>query len=219
VPVPALVIFDCDGVLVDSEPISNAVLAASLTAAGVPTTAEEALREYKGRLLTEVAQRAGELLGEDLADDFIAAYERDREAAFRESLTPVPGSRATVQVVKAAGIDVCVASQGKRSKTDLTLTLCGLRDLFDDAALFSADDVARGKPFPDLFTHAAASRGVTPDRCAVVEDTAIGVTAAVAARMRVLAYVPDGEDREPLLDAGATPVRALTEVPGALGLG
>jgi HAD superfamily hydrolase (TIGR01509 family) len=216
-PPLTLVIFDCDGVLVDSEPISNTVLAASLTAAGVPTSPEEAMREYKGRLLTEVADRAAELLGAPVADEFIADYERDREAAFREALQAVPGAREAVEAVKAAGVDVCVASQGKRSKTELTLTLCGLRDLFDDRALFSADDVPRGKPFPDLFQHAAAARGATADRSAVVEDTVIGVTAAVAARMRVLAYAGD-EDPAPLQAAGARTVRSLTALPAALGL-
>ncbi len=129
----------------------------------------------------------------------------------------MPGARETVQAVKAAGVDVCVASQGKRAKTELTLSLCGLRDLFDDGALFSADDVARGKPFPDLFQHAAARRGIAPERAAVVEDTVIGVTAAVAADMRVVAYAGD-EDPAPLRAAGARTVRALAEVPGALGL-
>jgi HAD superfamily hydrolase (TIGR01509 family) len=214
----ALVIFDCDGVLVDSEPLSTSVLADSLTAAGLPTSSEDALRDYKGKLLREVTDQAGGLLGAPLPEDFLEHFERDREQAFRASLRAVPGARDAVEAVKAAGVTVCVASQGKVSKTELTLSLTGLRDLFDAGALFSADDVERGKPYPDLFQHAAARMGATPDSCAVVEDTVIGVTAAVAASMRVVAYAGD-EDEGPLQAAGAATVRSLAEVPAALRLG
>jgi HAD superfamily hydrolase (TIGR01509 family) len=216
---PALVIFDCDGVLVDSEPLSTSVLAACLTAAGLATTASEALERYRGKLLTEVGQDAQARLGGPLPDGFLPDYERERVAAFRNSLEPIDGARETVQAVIAAGAAVCVASQGKRSKTELTLTLTGLRDLFGPNALFSADDVERGKPHPDLFLHAAETMGATPGRSAVVEDTAIGVMAAAAAGICVVGYA-GSEDPGPLLRAGAgSTVRTLTEVPGALGLG
>jgi HAD superfamily hydrolase (TIGR01509 family) len=213
----ALVIFDCDGVLVDSEPISNAVLAASLTTAGLPTSAQEAVREYKGMLLSDVRARAEQLLGRALPAGLLDEYERDREQAFRTSLEPVPGAREAVQAVQAAGVGVCVASQGKLEKTELTLALAGLRDLFGDGALFSAYQVPRGKPHPDLFLHAAATMGAAPERCAVVEDTVIGVTAAVAAGMRVIGYAAD-EAPATLQAAGAQPVRSLAEVPATLGL-
>jgi HAD superfamily hydrolase (TIGR01509 family) len=214
----ALVIFDCDGVLVESEPISNAVLAASLTTAGLPTSADEAVREYKGMLLSDVRARAEQLLGRPLPDGLLDDFERDREEAFRTSLQAVPGARDAVQAVQAAGVGVCVASQGKLEKTELTLTLAGLRDLFADGALFSAYQVPRGKPHPDLFWHAAATMGAAPERCAVVEDTVIGITAAVAAGMRVIGYAAD-EDPATLEAAGAQPVRSLAEVPAVLGLG
>jgi HAD superfamily hydrolase (TIGR01509 family) len=214
----ALVIFDCDGVLVDSEPISNAVLAESLTAAGLPTSAQEALREYKGMLLADVRARAEQQLGRALPDGLLDDYERDREQAFRTSLQAVPGAREAVQAVRAAGIEVCVASQGKLQKTELTLTLAGLRDLFADGALFSAYEVPRGKPHPDLFWHAAAQMGAPPAGCAVVEDTVIGVTAAITAGMRVIGYA-GAEDPAALRAAGAQPVASLAELPAALGLG
>ncbi len=213
----ALVIFDCDGVLVDSEPISNAVLAASLTRAGLPTSADEAIREYKGMLLADVRARAERLLGRPLPDGLLDGFERDREQAFRESLQAVPGAREAVQAVQAAGVGVCVASQGKLEKTEQTLTLAGLRDLFADDALFSAYQVPRGKPHPDLFCHAAAAMGAVPEHCAVVEDTVIGVTAAVAAGMRVIGYAA-AEDPAALRAAGAQPVGSLAEVPAVLGL-
>ena len=214
----ALVIFDCDGVLVDSEPISNTVLAASLTAAGLPTSAEEAVREYKGMLLSDVRARAEQLLGRPLPAGLLDDFERDREEAFRTSLHAVPGAREAVQAVQAAGIGVCVASQGKLHKTEQTLTLAGLRDLFADDALFSAYQVPRGKPHPDLFSHAATAMGVAPAHCAVVEDTVIGVTAAVAAGMRVIGYAA-AEDPAALRAAGARPVSSMAELPAVLGVG
>ncbi len=141
-----LVIFDCDGVLVDSEAVSNAVLADALGAAGVPTTAEQAQARYRGKLLEDISEDVKASSGIVLSEVFWACYERDRVRAFEAALLPVHGAAETVAAVKAAGIAVCVASQGKRAKTELTLGLTGLRALFSDHAIFSAYDVARGKP-------------------------------------------------------------------------
>jgi HAD superfamily hydrolase (TIGR01509 family) len=215
---PRLVIFDCDGVLVDSEPISNRVLAEALTAEGLPTTPLEALAEYKGLLLSDVLARAEAKLGHALPQGWVAAYERERIVAFRRDLAPVPGAAEAVQRVSAAGISVCVASQGKLEKTRLTLGLTGLLDLFPGGTLFSAYSVARGKPYPDLFLHAAGVMGAEPSRCVVVEDTPIGVTAAVSAGMRVLGYAADADETE-LREAGAEALlSALAELPALLGL-
>jgi beta-phosphoglucomutase-like phosphatase (HAD superfamily) len=116
-----LVIFDCDGVLVDSEVISNDVLARRLTAEGLPTTLAQARRRYQGLLLSEIARDAGERLGRTLSDDWIAAYERDRSEVFRRELSAVAGAAELVQVVRAEGMAVCVASQGKLAKIQLSL--------------------------------------------------------------------------------------------------
>jgi HAD superfamily hydrolase (TIGR01509 family) len=232
---PRLVIFDCDGVLVDSEPISNEVLAEALTAEGLPTTRLEALAEYKGLLLSDVVARAEDKLGHALPRGWVEGYERERIAAFRRGLRPVPDAAATVELLIAAGLAVCVASQGKLEKTRLTLGLTGLLDLFPDGALFSAYSVARGKPHPDLFLHAAGVMGVEPSRCVVVEDTPVGVTAAAGAGMRVLGYAADTNiagasdtdtadtadtaDAAELREAGAEAVlKSLAELPPLLGL-
>ncbi len=212
---PCLVIFDCDGVLVDSEGISNDVLAAALRGVGVEISGQEAHDRYRGMFLSEIRADAEGQLGAALPDDFVATFERDREDAFRESLTPVPGAADMVRAVKAMGIAVCVASQGRLSKTELTLTICGLRGLFGPDAVFSAHTVKRGKPAPDLFLHAASTMGAEPGGCVVVEDTMIGARAALAAGMRVIAYVPEGPDDE-FRAAGAEVVRSLAEVPGLL---
>jgi HAD superfamily hydrolase (TIGR01509 family) len=212
-----LVIFDCDGVLVDSESISNDVLAQKLTREGLPTTLAEARRDYQGLLLAEVVARAQARLGRALPPGWLESYERERAEVFRRELRPVTGAATVVERVTAAGLEVCVASQGKLAKTRLSLGLTGLRPLFRPEALFSAESVARGKPYPDLFLRAAATLGAAPSGCVVVEDTPSGVTAAVAAGMRVLGYVADS-DEDALRRAGAETLRSLTELPGLLGL-
>ncbi len=212
-----LVIFDCDGVLVDSEVISNDVLARALTAEGLPTTLAEARRDYQGLLLADVVLRAQAKLGRALPEDWLQRYERDRAEAFHRELQPVPGAAEAVERISAAGV-ACVASQGKAEKTRLSLGVTGLRHLFRGDALFSAYSVPRGKPAPDLFLHAAAAMEAKPSRCAVVEDTASGITAAVSAGMRALGYVADS-DEAALREAGAEVLRSLGELPALLGIG
>jgi HAD superfamily hydrolase (TIGR01509 family) len=212
-----LVIFDCDGVLVDSEVISNSVLARALTAEGLPTTLAQARREYQGLLLSEVVQRAQQGLGHTLADDWMQRFERDRAEAFDRELEPAPGAASTVQRVKDAGIPACVASQGSLQKTRMTLGLTGLRSLFPANALFSGQLAPRGKPHPDLFLHAAATMSAKPSRCVVVEDTVSGVTAAVSAGMRAIGYAADS-DETALRHAGAEILHTLIELPEMLAI-
>jgi HAD superfamily hydrolase (TIGR01509 family) len=213
-----LVIFDCDGVLVDSETISNDVLARLLSDEGLPTTLAQARRDYQGLLLGEVVRSAEAKLGRPLPTGWLARYERERAEEFHRELASVSGAAALVAGVLAAGVAVCVASQGKLEKTRLSLELTGLRRLFDERALFSAESVPRGKPHPDLFLHAARTMGAEPAACVVVEDTPSGVTAAVAAGMRAIGYAADS-DEAALRAAGAEIVHSLDEVPALLGLG
>lgn len=212
-----LVIFDCDGVLVDSEAIANRVLAEVLTECGLPTTPEQALAEYKGRILADVTARAEERNGGPLPD-WIERFESRRADAFRAELKAIDGAREAVEAVKTCGIGVAVATQGKPSKTALTLGITGLRELFDEDAVFTSYEVPRGKPFPDLFLNVASSRAVDPARCAVIEDTTLGVEAAVAAGMKVFAYAAES-DPAALTAAGADATfTSMTEVPALLGL-
>ncbi len=212
-----LVIFDCDGTLVDSEGISTEVLARSLSDYGLPTTTAEARREYQGLLLSEIDALAQARLGRPLPSGWLEAFEHDRAERFRRELRPVAGAVETVRVIKAAGMAVCVASQGKLEKTRLTLELTGLRELFAEQQLFSAWSVARGKPHPDLFLYAAGAMRVEPCDCAVVEDSPSGIEAARAARMHAVGYAP--RDGAELLRAGADElVSSLDQLPGRLGL-
>ncbi len=213
-----LAIFDCDGVLVDSEVISNEVLVRALAAEGLTMTLAECRRDFQGLLLADVASRAGQAIGRRLPDDWVERYERDRDSALRRDLRPVDGAAEAVGRISAASIPVCVASQGKLAKTEFTLGHTELRDLFGRDALFSAYSVPRGKPHPDLFLHAAAGMAVAPGACVVVEDSPSGVTAAVAAGMRAVGYTADS-DESALRAAGASIlIASMHELPPALGL-
>lgn len=213
-----LVIFDCDGVLVDSEPISNRVLAEMLRLEGLEMTLPQAREAFQGLRLDGVIAEAERRLGRRLHEGWLAEYERDRSEAFHRELCAVAGAADAVQAVLAAGVKACVASQGKVEKTKLSLRLTKLDALFSPCALFSGHDVVNGKPEPDLFLHAAAAMDVSPTRCAVVEDTPSGVIAAVSAGMRALGYAADS-DVEALRSAGAgTTFESMLELPALLGL-
>jgi HAD superfamily hydrolase (TIGR01509 family) len=202
-------------VLVDSEVISNRVLAATLTDQGLPTTLPQARAEYQGLLLADVLARAEAKRGRVFPADWLARYEAERVEAFRRELAPISGAAETVEELRAAGLKVCVASQGKLAKTRLSLELTGLERLFPECARFSAHAVANGKPAPDLFLHAAAAMDAEPAGCAVVEDTLSGVLAAVSAGMRAFGYTADS-DEQALSQAGAELLPSLRELPGLL---
>jgi HAD superfamily hydrolase (TIGR01509 family) len=203
--------------LVDSEPISNGVLARLLTEEGLPTTLAEARRDYQGLLLADVLTAAQARLGRALHEGWLDRFERERARAFRDGLQPIAGVGRVVERIRDAGVAVCVASQGKLEKIRLSLQLTRLLRHFDDRALFSAYSVPRGKPHPDLFLHAATEMGVDPSACLVVEDTPSGVTAAVSAGMRVLGYAADS-DEQALRSAGAETFHSFDDLSGLLDL-
>ncbi|MDP9383843.1 MAG: HAD family hydrolase [Actinomycetota bacterium] len=211
--VPDLVIFDCDGVLVDSEPIANRILAAHLTAIGVPTTLEESMDRYMGGSLAAVVADVERRLGRPAPDDLLPRYRADCYAAFESELEAVEGIEAALDALGDAR--TCVASSGEHERIRRTLGRTGLLHRFE-GRIFSATDVARGKPAPDLFLHAAARMGADPARCAVVEDSPVGVAAALAAGMRVLGYA-GRTPPERLAGDGVRVFRAMGELPALLG--
>jgi HAD superfamily hydrolase (TIGR01509 family) len=206
-----LIIFDCDGVLVDSEPISNLVLATMLGEQGLVLDVPETRARFQGLLLGDIQALAESLIGRSLPTGWLEEYAERRTDAFRAALKPVPGARRMLECVTAAGIPVCVASQGSLAKTEGSLTMTGLDDLLPAGVRFSAHLVPRGKPHPDLFLHAAATMGHTPASCVVVEDTPSGVTAAVRAGMPVYGYSADSDERA-LREAGARTAGTLEEI-------
>jgi HAD superfamily hydrolase (TIGR01509 family) len=211
-----LVIFDCDGVLVDTEPTSNRVLAAAISEAGLAISADEVWEEFEAMRLADVQVRVEERLGRSLGDSWLPAFEARRVAVFEEGLDAIPGVEGVLCGLHATGRPICVASQARREKMELTLGLTGLRDYFDDRALFSSTMVERGKPHPDLLLHAAAEMGFEPTDCVVVEDAVPGVHAAQAAGMPVFGYAPEGTD-DRLAAAGALVFSSMAELPALLG--
>jgi HAD superfamily hydrolase (TIGR01509 family) len=207
-----LVIFDCDGVLVDSEPVANRVLAASLAEIGLPLSEEETTRTFLGRTLPECLRLIEERLGRKAPEGFLDELQRRTFEAFREELHAVPGVRAALD---ALPWPVCVASSGDLLKLRTTLTLAGLALRFE-GRMFSADEVARGKPAPDLFLHAAERMGASPARTVVVEDSPAGIEAAVAAGMEALGFAARTSPAE-LTQAGAwLTFRDMAELPDLL---
>lgn len=180
-------IFDCDGVLVDSERLIQEVDMTMIAELGWPITREEILSQHLGRTSSEVAANIERHLGRALPADFQAVRDAAYAEAFRSSLVEVPGVRSAVCELQAAGWQTCVASSGSHARMRLTLGVTGLRALFE-GRVYSADDVARGKPAPDLFLHAARDLGAAPDQCVVVEDSPSGVAAARAAGMPVVGF-------------------------------
>lgn len=183
-----LVIFDNDGVLVDSEPISNTILAGYLTELGHPTTYHESLRDYMGAALHRVHDLVLERTGQRLPDDFDEVLHQRIFAAFARELTPVHGAADVLGDLVAKGVPYCVASSGSHQRIRVGHQVTGLDEWFEEEWVFSADDVGRGKPAPDLFLHAAERMGVSPERCAVIEDSRLGVDAARAAGMDVYGF-------------------------------
>ncbi|MGV9695029.1 HAD family hydrolase [Streptomyces sp. NPDC003470] len=193
-----LILFDNDGVLVDSEPISNRLLAAHLTELGHPTSYEDSLRDYMGSAMHRVHDLVLERSGRPLPEDFDDVFHRRVFAAFERALEPVPGVVGVLEKLAADEVPYCVASSGSHERIRVGHRKTGLDRWFDDARIFSAEDVGRGKPAPDLFLHAAERMGVAPERCLVIEDSALGVRAAVAAGMDVYGFT------------GMTPAERLT---------
>jgi HAD superfamily hydrolase (TIGR01509 family) len=180
-----LVIFDNDGVVVDSEMLANRVLSGLLTEHGHPTSIEESIRDYMGGTLSTVRSTIRERSGQDLPADFDESYHQRLFEAFSTDLRPVRGIQS---VLDGLELPFCLASSGTLDRIVRSLTVTGLIDYFGDR-IFSAEQVANGKPAPDLFLHAASTLAVPASHCVVIEDSPNGVAAARAAGMTVLGYV------------------------------
>lgn len=215
---PGLVIFDCDGVLVDSEPIANSALAAAITSLGLPMSVAQTRAAFVGLSMRQIMENVSELAGRQIPDAWRQTLQEETYAAFRRSLRAVPGVQEVLAHIQAANIALCVASSGSLDKMELTLGLTGLRAYFGDN-LFSSTMVARGKPHPDLFLHAAAQMGVSVDRAVVIEDSVPGVMGARAAGMQVFAYAGDPESNAIKLRAeGGEIFTDMADLPRLLAL-
>jgi HAD superfamily hydrolase (TIGR01509 family) len=210
-----LVIFDNDGVLVDSEPIANTILAGYLTELGHPTTYEDSIRDYMGAAVHRVHDLVMQRTGLRLPEDFDATLHARTFAAFQRELEAVEGVSDVLGKLVAAGVPYCLASSGSHERIRVGHRRTGLDQWFRDEIIFSAQDVGRGKPAPDLFLYAAERMGAAPERCVVVEDSVLGVRAALAAGMDVYGFTAM-TPAEKLVGAKAH-FGAMNELPGLLG--
>lgn len=187
-PLPQLVIFDCDGVLVDSEMIASRELARYLTDLGRPTQDAECRHAFTGLSIQSVGDKVRTEWGVALPATFVEELRARDRVAFERDLKAVPGVTDALDALDRLGIAYCVASSGMPEKIRHSLTITRLIDRFD-GNLFSAKQVANGKPAPDLFLLAAETMGFAPAHCLVIEDSLAGVEAARRASMRVLGFV------------------------------
>lgn len=204
-----LLILDCDGVVVDSEPITTRILFEMLKALGVSLGAEEVALKFTGQTFARTLELVAELLAAPLPREFVPEY-RDRTfAAMETELKSVQGIESALDQIT---IPYCIASNGPHGKMRKTLGIISLLSRFE-GRLFSSADVPRGKPFPDLFLFAARHFAVSPSACLVIEDSASGVAAALAAGMSVYGFSRSTSDAR-LLDAGAHKVfHQMSELP------
>ncbi|MCV2864117.1 HAD family hydrolase [Albidovulum sediminicola] len=213
---PAAVLFDCDGVIVDSEPLTDRIIAANLTRHGLPMAPDEVKTLFRGGTMASVAETArtrGAGIGENWIDDIYAEI-------FQGLATGTPliaGIEAAFDALDAAGVAYAVGSNGPHRKMAVTLGQHPHLHRRLAGRIFSREDVARPKPAPDLYLHAASCIGAEPARCVVIEDSATGARAARSAGMACLGYAPLG-DGASLAEAGARPFRDMAELPALLGL-
>jgi HAD superfamily hydrolase (TIGR01509 family) len=213
---PRLVIFDCDGVLVDSEPIAMRILLEALEAEGLHLDAATGYDRFLGRSLANIREMLAADFGLDLSDAVLADMRLRLYAAFRAGLAPARGVRAALEALPQPR---CVASSSQPGRIRLSLEVTGLLQHFE-GRIFSAAMVPHGKPAPDLFLLAARTMGFAPGDCLVVEDSPAGIRAARAGGMRVVAFIGGSHAGSPgylASIAALRPDRMITDMRDLLG--
>lgn len=208
-----LVIFDCDGVLIDSEPIANRVLSERLRLIGLTLSPDEVMRKFVGRSRAGCLNLAAELLSRDLPEQFAQEWDFALFAALKSEVRPIDG---VVDLLASLDVPYCVASNSSPERMRISLLASGLSPQFA-GRMFSSADVPNPKPAPDLLLHAAQALGVAPSRCAVIEDTPTGAKAGVAAQMKVFGYVGGEHSSASALSAeGASTFENMRELAALL---
>ena len=212
-----LIIFDCDGVLVDSEPIAHGLLAQMMTDLGHPMTTAESVEKFTGRSLADTVPLVEGVLGRSIPDQIAQHYSRLLLERLRRDLRPIAGVKEVVAMLRYPR---CVASSSSLERIHLSLEVTGLAALFG-SNIFSATQVTHGKPAPDLYLFAARTMAVVPEDCVVIEDSAFGVTAGCAAGMNVIGFTGGahaiGDAARHLAAAGAYPIiSSMAELPAAV---
>ncbi|MCF2146100.1 HAD family hydrolase [Desmonostoc muscorum LEGE 12446] len=206
-----LVIFDCDGVLVDSETLGNRILVEFVAEFGLVLELEEAILLFKGCKMADCVAVIEQRLGKKMPQDFVTQFRARTAEAFERELLPVNGIEAALDKIN---LPICVASSGPPEKIKLALRVTNLLPRFE-GRIFSSYEIGSWKPAPDLFLHAAKNMGFQAPSCTVVEDSILGVRAGVAAGMRVLGYTNQSEAT--LLEAcGAHVFHSMCQLPSLL---
>jgi HAD superfamily hydrolase (TIGR01509 family) len=207
---PSGVIFDCDGVLVDSEGLASRVEAELTRELGLNLTTAEAHDLFLGKTVDGVLELIAARSGRKLSAAFVYNWAFATAQAFMRELRPVPEMRAVVEEVRARGHLLAVASQSPLARVRFSLEVTGLADLFDEH-VYVTSMVPRPKPAPDVYLLAASRLGVNPEDCVVVEDSPAGAAAALGAGMRTIGYAPDST-AEAMRASGAVVIRAMPEL-------
>ncbi len=206
------IIFDCDGVLVDSEKIGVHIDRQVLKEVGLEFTLEEVVHNFMGKSDQYFIETVETMIGKPVPENWLEEIGRRYNEAFEKELTAVPGIE---QALDAISIKSCVASSGTHEKMRYTLGKTGLLPRFTDQ-LFSATQVERGKPHPDLFLFAADQMGWSPASCVVVEDSRAGVQAGLAAGMKVVAYAGGFLSHDEIEHQNLVVIQHMAELPGLL---
>ncbi len=212
---PAAVLFDCDGVLADSEGLVNAIVAADLAGRGWRMTPAECQEQFLGMAATDMLPVIEARVGR-LPANWLDQLSHHIAASMIAELQPVEGAIAAVRAIAAAGVPVAVASNSAREELRAKLRRLGLAAAFEGRA-FSFQDVARPKPAPDMYLAAARACGAAPRDCVVVEDSVLGAQAGLAAGCRVLGLARE-TDASIFTGIGAVPFQRMADLPGLLGL-
>ncbi len=194
------IIFDCDGVLVDSEPIGNQVLVDMANGYGADIDLDYAFKHFKGGSIYTCRDKIQALINQPLSQDFIAEYRRRSYSAFKEQIQPVEGVK---EVIESLSIPFCVASSGPTEKIRLNLELTGLLPYFEDN-IFSCYTIEKWKPEPDVFIWAAKTMGFKPEDCVVIEDSLTGIQAAKAGGFDVFGFTAHDYNNELVAEATTT---------------
>ena len=206
---PKLVIFDCDGVLVDSESIGNQFIAKALTEAGIPMSAEGALDEFLGGKLTQIKIDAELKLRRVLPSDWVEKIYEKQFLEFQRNLKTINGIEKVLDVLYENGVQICVGSNGPPNKMEVSLGVTGLKTRFE-GRIFSADHVTKPKPEPDLYLFCAKQMNVEIQNCLVIEDSPRGAMAGIAAGMTVFGYA-GSTNSSSLMDVGCAKVFGTME--------
>jgi HAD superfamily hydrolase (TIGR01509 family) len=214
---PAAVLFDCDGVLADTEALHDRLLAEEITSLGWEITPEESSRRFRGHAWEAIAPVIEQRLGPgSVPPDFLRSLITRVVRGLEEETEPVPGALAAIEAIRAAGIPVAVASNSSRAELATKMRRLGLAEVMRGRT-FSVNDVDRPKPAPDMYRAAAAACEADPHRCVVVEDSVAGARAGIAAGCRVLGFA-HSTPAAALAAVGAEPFTDMRQLPGLLGI-